>query len=153
MLVRQRVELLVDVRRWPRSRHNLQFNADTLAEALRGIEYRHLPELGGWRRSRPDSPNTALRTPGFRGYADHMLTEEFQQALDGLLQLARQQRVAIMCAEATPSRCHRLYIADAVVARGLRVVHLLDGERRKEHTLSPAARVEGGVLTYPAEDT
>jgi uncharacterized protein (DUF488 family) len=146
------VRLLVDVRRFPMSRRNRQFNhdvlADTLAEA--GIAYRHFEALGGRRRSTgPDSPNTALRDEAFRGFADYMAMPAFQTALAELLDLVAVQPAAIMCAEAVPWRCHRSLISDALVARGIEVVHLLGpGERR--HELSPHARVVDGVVQYPA---
>lgn len=142
---------LVDVRRWPRSRHNPQFDREELERELprRGIAYFHRPELGGWRRARADSPNTGLRSPGFRGYADHMLSEEFQRALDELVELARQQPAAIMCAELVPERCHRSFIADALVARGLTVHHLLSEGRSRAHAVRPQALVRDGRVLYP----
>jgi len=145
------IELLVDVRSFPVSRRNPQFNRDALAATLaqHAIEYRHLPELGGFRRARPDSVNTALRTPGFRGYADYMATPEFEAGLEKLIEAANEKRTAIMCAEAVPWRCHRSLIADTLVARGVEVEHLLGGSRRR-HALSPLARVENGRVSYPA---
>ena len=107
--------------------------------------------MGGWRRARKDSPNTALRTPGFRGYADYMLTGEFQRVLDGLLELARRQRTAIMCAELVPQRCHRSFIADAFTARSAEVYHLLEKDRTQQHALRALARVNNGLVTYPPQ--
>lgn len=110
------VRTLVDIRTVPRSRHVPQFNREELGEALpaAGLTYLHMKELGGWRKgSRPDSPNTGWRSPGFRAYADYMLTAEFEAALSELLALARQGRTAIMCAEAVPVRCHRSLVSDA----------------------------------------
>ena len=143
------VRCLADVRRWPRSRRHPHFTADALAPALAAhdIAYRHFPDLGGWRSPRPDSPNTALRP--FRGYADHMQTPEFQRALDHLLGLAAALPTAIMCAEADPRRCHRLLLADALLARGARVLHVLDPATVQEHTLSPLARIQEDMVTYP----
>lgn len=149
------VQVLMDVRKWLRSHRNPQFNREALEARLphEGITYRHRPDLGGWRQAREDSPNTALRTPGFRGYADHMLTEEFQRALDELLKLARHQRLAIMCAELVPQRCHRSFIADALTARGAEVYHLLEKGRTQRHALRALARVGNGLVTYPTGET
>ncbi len=147
------VEKLVDVRTMPRSRHNPQFNQETLPEnlAAAGLGYVHLAGLGGWRRARPDSPNQGWRSEGFRGYADYMLTPEFAENLQLLIDLARQEQVAIMCAEAVPYRCHRSLIADALTVRGLRVEHIRGPKAAQLHRLTPFARVEGSRLTYPPE--
>jgi uncharacterized protein (DUF488 family) len=143
--------LLADVRTVPRSRHNPQFNRDTLPDALAaaGIEYRHLPGLGGLRRTRPDSPNTGWRNESFRGFADYMQTGEFAAALDELLDLARHSTVAVMCAEAVPWRCHRSLIADALLVRGVQVEDII-GERSQAHHLTPFALVQGRHIVYPA---
>jgi uncharacterized protein (DUF488 family) len=145
------VSRVVDVRTIPRSRHNPQFNRETLPAALEaaGLGYVHLKGLGGLRRPRPDSPNLGWRTAGFRGFADYMLTPEFARQLQALVELAGRERLAVMCAEAVPWRCHRSLIADALVVRGLRVEHILGPGRRQPHRLTPFARVEGGRLTYP----
>jgi uncharacterized protein (DUF488 family) len=146
------VTLLADVRKMPRSRSNPQFNRDTLPQALAeaGIGYVHLPALGGLRRPRPGSPNTAWRNASFQGYADYMLTPEFEQGLQELLERARGQRAALMCAEAVPWRCHRSLIADALCARGVAVEHVLGAGRAQPHALRPWARVQGERVTYPA---
>ncbi len=145
------VTLLVDVRTVPRSRHNPQFNQDTLPGALAraGIGYLHLKGLGGLRHGAKDSPNTGWLTPGFRGYADYMLTEEFAQHLGQLMEAARTERVAIMCAESVPWRCHRSLIADALTVRGVPVEHIMGPGRPQPHRLTPFARVEGVKITYP----
>jgi uncharacterized protein (DUF488 family) len=137
----------------PRSRTNPQFDRATLpaAVAAAGIAYRHEPALGGLRRPRPDSPNSAWRNASFRGFADHMQTETFRAALDTLVEEAARERVAIMCAEAVPWRCHRSLIADALVARGVPVAHILGPGRAAEHRLRPWARVAGDRLTYPGD--
>jgi uncharacterized protein (DUF488 family) len=148
-----RIETLVDVRRYPASRRFPQFGRDALERALRGagIAYEHEPDLGGRREPIRDSPNTSWRAGPFRGYADHMATPLFAAALDRLLERAHTRRVAVMCAEASPSRCHRQLIADAVVARGMAVTHLLAPGESERHRLNAAARVdERGVLVYPA---
>jgi uncharacterized protein (DUF488 family) len=144
------IELLVDVRQFPMSRRNPQFNHDALSEELaeHGIDYRHMVSLGGRRPPVADSPNTALTNAGFRGYADYMATDAFESALAELIDVAQDQRTAIMCAESLPWRCHRSLIADALVARGVTVLHLLSGKSRP-HTLSPVARAQDGRVTYP----
>jgi uncharacterized protein (DUF488 family) len=147
------VRRLVDVRTVPCSRHNPQFNKESLPESLAavGIKYVHLPGLGGLRHPRRDSPNTGWRNTGFRGFADYMQTPEFEKNLEELLDLARRQRLAIMCAEAVPWRCHRSLIADALAVRGIQVEHIASATRRNQHALTPWARVEGLRITYPPE--
>lgn len=142
---------LVDIRSVPRSRRNPQFNADALPGPLAGagIRYTHLPPLGGLRRPRPDSPNTGWGNAGFRGYADHMQTAEFAAALEALRALAAAAPTAVMCAEAVPWRCHRWLLADALVARGEPVAHIVSDAPPRAHALTPSARVEGTRLTYP----
>ena len=151
MLLAHEIELLVDVRTVPRSRHNPQFNRDTLPGSLsaHGIGYLHMPGLGGLRHARKDSLNTAWRNASFRGYADYMATTEFASNLDDLARLADSQRVCIMCAEAVPWRCHRSLIADALTARGLQVRHILSVSAGKPHTLTPFAQLDGTRVTYP----
>lgn len=145
------IQQLVDVRTAAGSRRNPQFMRDELARALehRGIRYMHLPALGGFRKPRPDSVNTAWRNESFRGYADYMQTPEFETALAALLGVAAEEPTAIMCAEAVPWRCHRSLIADAIVARGLTVSHILSTARSNPHILTSFARVENCRLTYP----
>ena len=144
------VPRLVDVRRYPVSRRHPQFAQEALARMLEGagIEYRHEPGLGGHRQPRADSPNAAWRNAAFRGYADHMGTPEFEEALERLR--AAPPGTAVMCAEAVPWRCHRQLIADALAARGVAVRHILGPGRVEPHALHAAARVgEDGRLTYP----
>jgi uncharacterized protein (DUF488 family) len=151
MLKAYRVTLVVDVRSVPRSRHNPQFNKGTLPAALKpdGISYVHMPEIGGLRRPKPDSVNTAWRNKSFRGYADYMQTKEFKEQLLNLIALARDNRVAIMCAEAMPWRCHRSLIADALVVRNVNVEHIISKDSKISHRLSEWARVKGTSVTYP----
>jgi uncharacterized protein (DUF488 family) len=118
-----------------------------------GIAYVHMPELGGLRKPKPDSTNTGWRNVSFRGYADYMQTDEFWTAIDRLIDLARQRRVAIMCAEAVPWRCHRSLVADALTVRGVEVKHITGTGEPSPHRLTPFARVEGGRISYPAPDT
>jgi uncharacterized protein (DUF488 family) len=149
------VERLVDVRTIPRSRHNPQFNRETLSKALhnRRLSYRHMKTLGGLRHARPDSINTGWRHPSFRGFADYMQTQPFREALETLIRLAVQKPTAIMCAEAVPWRCHRSLIADALTARGFEVRDIMSITSAKPHALMPMARVHGQQVTYPAEVT
>ena len=144
------VEVLVDVRSFPGSRRYPQFNRDALREAMQvaGIEYRHEPRLGGRRASSKDSHNTAWRNPQFRGYADHMESEEFRKGVEVLLELARDARVAVMCAEAVWWRCHRSLLADHLKATGHTVIHILDEKKTEEHPFTPAARIIDGELSY-----
>jgi uncharacterized protein (DUF488 family) len=144
------VTLLVDIRVAPSSRRFPHFSAAALEASLRaaGIGYLHLRALGGWRRPRPDSVHTGWRSRGFRGYADHMETAEFAAALEEVLARARTDTVALMCAEAVPWRCHRQLVADALLARGVEVVHIRDRTRSEPHRLTPFARVEGTRVVY-----
>jgi uncharacterized protein (DUF488 family) len=112
-----------------------------------------MPELGGLRKPRPNSVNTGWRNDSFRGYADYMQTAEFSAAVDRLEDLARERRVAIMCAEAVPWRCHRSLIADALVVRGVEVRHITGMSAPAAHGLTPFARVDQGRITYPPADT
>lgn len=155
MLRAHGVERLVDVRTIPRSRHNPQFNRDTLSQAMhnRHLSYRHLKELGGLRRPRPDSTNTGWRNASFRGYADYMQTPEFAEALERLIALADEKPTAIMCAEAVPWRCHRSLIADALTARGFEVRDIMSATSAKLHRLTPIAKLKGQQVTYPEADT
>ena len=147
------IDLLVDVRTVPRSRHNPQFNRETLAEPLAaaGIRYLHMPGLGGLRHPRPDSPNTAWRNLSFRGYADYMQTPEFAKSLDELIRLEDRNRPAVMCAESLPWRCHRSLIADALAARGIPVWHIMTAGKAEPHVLRDFASVEGTKVTYPPQ--
>lgn len=151
MLGEHRIARLVDVRTVPRSRHNPQFGQDLLRPALEraGIAYTHLRGLGGLRHARPDSPNTAWRNASFRGYADYMMTPEFERAIEELIALAARERVAILCAEAVPWRCHRSLIADALAARGVPAIHILSPGRTQPHAVTSFAHVEDGRVTYP----
>jgi uncharacterized protein (DUF488 family) len=147
------VKCVVDVRKMPRSRHNPQFNQETLSAALdqADIRYIAMPGLGGLRRRLPDSPNAGWRNKSFQGYADYMQTHEFGDAIEQLIRLARKYRVAVMCAEAVPWRCHRSLIADALTVRGIPVEDIMSASRRTPHRLTQWARVEGTCITYPPE--
>jgi uncharacterized protein (DUF488 family) len=143
---------VLDVRTIPRSRHNPQFNRETLTETLRtlSIGYTHLPGLGGLRHARVDSLNTGWNNPSFRGYADYMQSPEFAENVQLVTELASSERCALMCAEAVPWRCHRSLIGDALLVRGVRVEDILGPGKRKPHTLTAFARVNAMRITYPA---
>jgi uncharacterized protein (DUF488 family) len=145
------VKRLVDVRTIPRSRHNPQFSRNALSPALHSarLHYTYMPGLGGLRRASPHSINTAWRNASFRGFADYMQTPEFRQSLDDLITLAKSERVAIMCAEAVPWRCHRSLIADALLARGIEVQEITSATRSQPHKLTPWASISGTQVTYP----
>jgi uncharacterized protein (DUF488 family) len=147
------IERLADIRTIPRSRHNPQFNDTALAGSLTAqhFEYVHIQALGGLRHARKDSPNTGWRNGGFRGYADYMQTAAFQDALEALIHMSRQKRVAIMCAEAVPWRCHRSLVADALSVRGVPMVEILSESSYRMHKLTPFAQVEGVRITYPPQ--
>jgi uncharacterized protein (DUF488 family) len=164
------IKLLADVRSLPGSKRYPQFNKEALAESLnaRGIRYEHFPELGGRRKAKPDSRNTAWRNISFRGYADYMETEPFHNGITRLLDLAAQGaaawaaaelkddgweavtswRTAIMCAEAVWWRCHRSLISDYLKSHGIDVVHILDAKNIEPHPYTSAARIVGGKLSY-----
>lgn len=151
LLKRNGVELLADIRTIPKSRRNPQYWQDALEASLgkAGIAYAYLPGLGGRRRASKDSVNTAWRNASFRGYADHMQTDEFAQELERLLELSRKRMTAIMCAEAVPWRCHRRLVADALLVRGYTVLEIISGGTPREHELTPFAVVDGTRVTYP----
>ncbi len=146
------IEIVLDVRTVPRSRHNPQFNRETLPASLAtsAIGYEHLSALGGLRHPRPDSPNAGWTNPSFRGYADYMQTEEFAESVERVAERARKERCVLMCAEAVPWRCHRSLIGDALLVRGIRVEDILGPGKRRPHALTSFARVDGVRVTYPA---
>ena len=146
------VRRVIDVRTVPRSRHNPQFNRETLPSSLKPaeIDYTHMAGLGGLRRPHPNSSNTGLKNDSFRGFADYMQTREFETSLEELIKLAKKERVALMCAEAVPWRCHRSLIADVLVARGIPTEHIMCATRRDLHSIRPFAAVIDGVVSYPA---
>jgi uncharacterized protein (DUF488 family) len=152
LLRRHGVGLVADVRSMPRSRRHPHFAAEALAQSLQeaGLTYRHFAGLGGMRRPRPDSINTAWRHRGFRGFADYMQTPAFAQSLDELVRTAEVSGpAAIMCAEAVWWRCHRQLIADALVARGVDVRHILNAGGARSHELSELAVIREGAVIYP----
>lgn len=156
LLYENEITIVVDVRRFPSSRKFPHFNRENLGKVLGecGIGYIWRGEVLGGRlhNPRPDSPNKGIRSPGFRAYADHMLTSEFQKALEEIVELARLNCVALMCAEALYFRCHRFLISDALLARGVRVLHILGPGKVREHKLTKLAKILGaGRVIYPPE--
>ena len=149
------IKLIADVRMFPGSKRYPQFNKESLAKFLdkRGIRYQHFPELGGRRRSKPDSRNTAWRNASFRGYADYMETEEFGQGIGRLVDLAEDiGPSAIMCAEAVWWRCHRALISDFLKVRGVEVIHIVDFGKTESHPFTSAAQIVDGELNYGARN-
>ena len=152
LLEEYRIRLLADVRHFPGSRRVPWTAKVSLARALsdRSVAYEHFEDLGGFRKASPDSTNTAWHNSGFRGYADYMDTPEFSAALDRLIAVSRDRWTAIMCAEALPWKCHRWLLSDALVARGMRVIHILASGKTQDHRLTTFARVHGTRVAYPA---
>jgi len=150
ILLAHKIAALVDVRSFPGSRRYPHFNKPELSRALDsvGILYLHAPRLGGRRRPSPESKNTAWQNASFRAYADHMESEEFQQGIDELVELASEKRTAIMCAESLWWRCHRSLISDFLKARGFEVIHILDEKKTETHPYTSAARIVDGRLSY-----
>ena len=142
---------VVDVRTIPYSKFTPQFNKEALAGSLKsaGIEYVHMKELGGLRHPIMDSVNLGWKNASFRGYADYMQTANFAEAIEKLIEICEDVNTAIMCAEAVPWRCHRSLIADALVIRGLNVMHILSKTSSREHELTAFARIRGKIITYP----
>ncbi len=146
------IAMVVDIRTVPRSRHNPQYNIETLPENLikEGIGYMHMPGLGGLRHSRKNSPNNAWHNLSFRGFADYMQTEEFEKNLAELIRISSSAQIALMCAEAVPWRCHRSLIGDALLVRGIKVEHIL-GLKTSPHKITLFADVDGTKITYPED--
>lgn len=149
------VTCVVDVRTIPRSRFNPQFNRESLPDSLKeiGVGYVHMPGLGGLRHAVANSPNLGWENASFRGYADYMQTPEFEKNLEDLIQLAKKERISLMCAEAVPWRCHRSLIADALLIRGIYTEDIMSLTNRQVHKLTPFAKIHGVKITYPPEMT
>jgi uncharacterized protein (DUF488 family) len=146
------IDLVADIRMVPKSRHNPQFHIDRFPGSLAsaGIDYRHLPGLGGLRRPAKESINTGWRNASFRGYADYMSTPSFQDALAELIALAAQRITVIMCAEAVFWRCHRALVADALLVRGVDVAHIIGAGKLTPATMTSFAKPDGSQITYPS---
>jgi uncharacterized protein (DUF488 family) len=151
LLKSHHIELLLDVRRWPRSKRHPHFHRENLGVTLshEGITYIWRGDLGGFRRPSADSPNTAWKVGAFRAYADFMLTAEFENIMQEMKLLVESKRSAFMCAEAVPWRCHRQLLADALLVRGHPVRHIMD-DGCLEHRLPPFAVTDRGKILYPA---
>ena len=145
------VTLVVDVRTIPRSRHNPQFNENSLPESLKkaGIGYVHMAGLGGLRHAKHNSVNTGWRNTSFRGYADYMQTPEFEQAIAELIRLLKEKTTVYCCTEAVFWRCHRQLVSDALLARGYRIGHIFSATKVEEHSFTKFVQAEGTTLTYP----
>ena len=152
LLAEAGVTRVADVRTVPRSRHVPWADVDTLPTLLanHGIAYSHVRELGGLRKPKADAADSAWRNDGFRGYAEHMQSEEFARGIEELLRLAEVDNVSVMCAEAVPWRCHRSLLADALLARGIEVLHIMD-DGVKPARMTAFAKVRDGLPTYPPE--
>ena len=150
LLLSSDVVNLVDVRSYPGSRRYPQFNQAELAGSLStiGVNYHHLPDLGGRRKPLPDSKNAAWRNESFRAYADHMESDDFKKGIVDLLSFALQGPTAIMCSEAVWWRCHRSLIADYLKANGAEVIHIIDEKHLELHPYTSAARIIEGRLSY-----
>lgn len=151
LLDRSGLRCVADVRARPGSRRHPQFGRDALAASLRAnaIGYEHIPQLGGRRKPVAGSRNTGWKTEGFCGYADHLATATFEKGIDRLLSLAEGDACAIMCAERDPAQCHRYLIADALVLRGMEVVHVLGPGSTERHEFTAWAGVDRGRPVYP----
>lgn len=145
------VKEIVDVRTIPMSRHNPQFNEESLKESLKTthIRYKHLKKLGGLRHAKKDSTNLGWHNKSFRGFADYMSTPEFSEGLDNLVKIAGQRKTAIMCAEAVPWRCHRSLIGDALTKKGWLVQDIMSRTAATKHRITPFLKMKKGQLTYP----
>jgi uncharacterized protein (DUF488 family) len=155
LLDRHGIAGIIDVRRYPHSHRHPQFDTAALARALEasGRAYDWIPALGGRRAPRPDSPHIGWQVEQFRGYADHMETDEFARGLASLLAIAGERPTAVMCAEAVPWRCHRRLIADALIVRGVEVRNVLGAGEPGPHVLTPFARIEGTRIVYDRAST
>jgi len=145
------IKAVADVRMFPGSKRYPQFGREALAKSLseHGIRYEHFPELGGRRKAKPDSKNTAWRNESFRGYADYMETEEFRNGITRLIDLAQESGPTVtMCAEAVWWRCHRSLISDYLKACGVEVIHVLDAKKTEPHPFTSAATIVNGELSY-----
>ncbi len=154
LLAQHEVEALVDIRRFPGSRKHPHYHRDKLAESLpkAGVDYHWLEALGGRRRKQQDkSPNLGLENRSFRNYADYMLTDEFREGIEQLLEVARQKWTAIMCAEGLFWQCHRRLVSDFLFANGVTVQHIMPSDELRPHQLTRGAVIESGHLTYPGE--
>lgn len=147
------IEVLADVRTIPKSGHNPQYGQAALKASLKKhhIAYVHMKELGGLRHAQKESPNRGWRNASFRGYADYMQTEAFDEALRVLIAAGKKRRTAIMCAESVPWRCHRSLVADALTVHGVTVLHIMPDGKLSPHKMTAFAHIRGKEITYPPE--
>jgi uncharacterized protein (DUF488 family) len=155
LLKQHSIQTLVDVRTLPRSRWNPQFNTTSMQKSLpaAGIQYQHEPQLGGLREPSSNSINSGWKNRGFRGYADYMQTDQFQNAISRLINLSENRVIAFMCAEKDYTKCHRQLLSDALVVRGIEVLHIIDHAQTKVHELTFFAKVDGLRITYPEDQS
>ncbi|MHB1376729.1 MAG: DUF488 domain-containing protein [Candidatus Humimicrobiaceae bacterium] len=153
MLDVYKIKIVIDVRTIAKSRYNPQFSKDKLSESLEKhkIMYRHMEVLGGLRHTTKASANKAWKNLSFRGYADYMQTPEFAKSIEELIKIGSEKQTVIMCAEAVPWRCHRSLIGDALLIRGIHVEDIINEKVSGPHKLTPFAKVDGKVITYPGE--
>lgn len=144
------IEMLADIRSYPGSRKFPQFNKEILEKTVpeKGIEYIHIKKLGGRRKVNPDSKNTSWRVLAFRAYADYMETDEFEEGIKELEEIALKKRTAYMCSEAVWWRCHRSMVSDYLKTNGWKVMHIMDIGKEEEHPYTAPARIVNGELTY-----
>lgn len=147
------IRVLADIRRFPGSRKYPGFNKEPLAAQLQrsGIKYIHLENLGGRRKARQHSKNSRWRNESFRGYADYMETQDFEEAIAELEAIAREQPTVYMCAEAVWWRCHRAMVSDYLKAKGWTVLHIMAAGKTEEHPYTSPARVRNGRVFYSDE--
>ena len=146
------IEQVIDVRTVPKSRYAPQFNQDRLKKTLKqaGIKYFHSIKLGGFRHAKKDSVNLGWKNFSFRGFADYMQTEDFEEGIKELLKLSKNKKTAIMCAEAVPWRCHRSLVSDILTHKKINVIHILSKTNSYEHKITPFARFKKNKIYYPA---
>ncbi|MBP9855412.1 MAG: DUF488 domain-containing protein [Candidatus Omnitrophica bacterium] len=151
MLKSFHIRKLIDVRTIPKSGFNPQYNQEALRKSLANekIDYKHMMGLGGLRHANKDSINLGWRNASFRGYADYMQTEEFEDSLQELIKEAHKKTVAIMCAEAVPWRCHRSLISDSVLLNGLDVRDIMGSQKENIHKMNPMVKIDKGKVCYP----
>ena len=147
------IKVIVDVRTIAGSRHNPQYNEESLNISLskHNISYMRMKGLGGLRHTTKESLNKAWKNSSFRGYADYMQTLEFSKNIKKLIKIAKEKPIVIMCAEAVPWRCHRSLIGDALVIRGMKVIDIISEKNSILHKMTPFAQVKGQTITYPEE--
>jgi len=151
ILKEYKIEVVVDIRRFPSSRKFPWFNKEFMEKELEkyGMKYMWKGEkLGGRLKPRKESRNVAIKSPGFRAYADMMQTDEFAKEVEKLIKLAKKKRICLICAEKLPWRCHRWFLSDFLVFKGEKIVHVIEKGKEMEHKLSKHARAEKGVLIY-----